>query len=79
MDLHWGWDGDEVRHWTLCALGGRNLAVVVKLCSEEPQVVTEKPQGLWAPKLNTTAFTSVTVASHFSVPDTWQTFIKDFL
>lgn len=54
-----------------------SLAVVVKLCSEKPQVVTKAPQGLWVPHFPVTAaFMSVTLASDFSAPGTWQTFIK---
>lgn len=47
LGLYWGWDRDEARHWILYALDGKDLTVFVfRLCSEEPQVVTEEPQGL---------------------------------
>lgn len=46
LGLHWGWDGDEGRHWTVYNLDGKGLTALIKWCSEEPQVVTEELQGL---------------------------------
>lgn len=50
-NLHWGWDGDEARHWTLYALGGKDMTVLIKLCSEEPEIMTGTLGPLRAAKL----------------------------
>ena len=74
MGLQWGQGGEGAGCWPSPALDKRTLAVVVRLCSEEPQLVTKAPWGLRAPPhpiLVNAALTSLTLASYFSTLATW--------
>ena len=69
-----GQGGEGAGCWPSPALDKRTLAVVVRLCSEEAQLVTKAPWGLRAPPhpiLINAAFTSLTLASYFSTLATW--------
>lgn len=67
--LHWGWDGDEARHWTLYALGGKDLTVLIKLCSEEPEIMT----GTLGPLRFTSARAAKLLICAWHIADTRET------
>lgn len=74
VGLQWGQGGEGAACWPSPALDERTLAVVVRLRSEEPQLVTKAPRGLRAPPhpiLVNAAFTSLTLVSYFSTLATW--------